>query len=101
MIASRGHLRIVVWNNAGLQVLRIFRPSGHGFSMRAGANFSCGWVRIFCVDVYRSSMQIRVEMVETRRRTSCTTIMKDRETRRKDCSKYHMSRTYLDMKYER
>ena len=80
------------------QVPRIFRASGRGFSMRAGANFLCGWVQIFCADGCRSSVRIRVKMAET----SCTTTLKDRETRRKDCSKYHyMTRTYLDMKYER
>ena len=30
-----------------------------------------------------------LKMAETRRRTSCTTTLRDRETRRKDRSKYH------------
>ena len=42
-----------------------------------------------------------LKMAKTRRRSSCATMLKDRETRRKDRSNYHYrNRTYLEMKYE-
>ena len=42
-----------------------------------------------------------LKMAKTRRRSSCATTLKDRETRRKDRSNYHYrNRTYLEMKYE-
>ena len=63
------------------QVPWIFRAGGRGF--RAGRH------------------GFRLKMAETRRRTSCATTLKDRETRRNDRSNYHYrNRIYLDMKYE-
>ena len=87
MVVPRGHPRIVVWNDADI-------PHGcHGSSAwadvdsaQADADFSCGF---------------GLKMLETRRRTSCATTLKDQETRHKDRSNYHYrNRTYLDMKYE-
>ena len=55
------------------------------FPVRAGTDLPCGFA---------------LKIAETRRRTSCATTLKDRETRCKDCSNYHCkNRTYLDMKY--
>ena len=60
---------------------RIFRtgaaehPRGRrGTSAQTGTNLPCGF---------------GLKMEETRRRTSCATTLNDRETRRKDRSKYH------------
>ena len=66
-------------------------PRGRrGTSARADADLPCGWARIFRADGHESSVRIRFEnMAETRRRTSCATTLNDRETRRKDRSKYH------------
>ena len=53
---------------------RIFRAGGRGSSAQTGTNLPCGF---------------GLKMAETRRRTSCATTPNDRETRRKDRSKYH------------
>ena len=65
---------------------RRFCADGRGFSVGVSTDFPCGF---------------GLKMVETRRRTSCATTLKDGETRRNDRSNYHCKNTtYLDMKYE-
>ena len=57
-----------------------------GSSARTDTDFPCGF---------------GLKMSETRRQSSRTTMLKDRERHRKDRSNYHCrNRTYLDMKYE-
>ena len=67
-----------------------------------------GQTQIFRVGGRESSAQtdmdlpcrLGLKMAKTRGRTLCATMLKDRETRRKDRSNYHCkNRTYLDMKY--
>ena len=79
MVVLHRHPRIVVQNDADLL------HGCRGSSARADVDLPCGF---------------RLKMAETRRWTLCATTLKDRETRRKDRSKYHCkNRTYLDTKY--
>ena len=92
VVVPRRHPRIVVPNNADLphgchglstRVLRIFRTGGRRFSVPAGVDLPYGF---------------SLKMAKTRRRSSCTTAPKDRETHLKDRSNYRCeNRTYLDM----
>ena len=86
MVVPCRHPLIVVWNDANLpHECCGFRVGGCGFSVQAGMDLVCGF---------------GLKMAEARKRTSCTTMLKDRETHRKDRSNYHCkNRTYLDMKY--
>ena len=65
-------------------------PHGcRGTSARVCTDLPCVQAQIFHAGGHESSVRIRLKMAETRRRTSCATTLKDRETRRKDRSKYH------------
>ena len=80
---------IVVQSNADLprRWIQIFRVGGRGSFARTETDLPC--------------CGFRLKMAETRRWTSCATMLKDRDRHRKDCSNYHCrSRTYLDIKYE-
>ena len=76
VVVPRGTTRIFRTGAAELPHgrARIFRAGGHGSSTQTGTNLPCGF---------------SWKMAETRRRTSCATTLKDRETRRKDRPKYH------------
>ena len=76
MVVPRGTTRIFRTGAAELMRgrTRIFRAGGRGSSAQTGTNLPCGF---------------GLKMEETRRRTSCATTLNDRETRRKDHSKYH------------
>ena len=76
MVVLRGTTRIFRTGVAELPRgrTRIFRAGGRGSSAQMGTNLPC---------------RFGLKMAETRRRTLCATTLKDRETRRKDRSKYH------------
>ena len=76
MVVPRGTTRIFRTGAAELPRGRrgFSMRGGRGSSVQTGTNLPCGF---------------DLKMAKTRRRTSCTTTLKDRETRRKDRSKYH------------
>ena len=67
MVVLHRHPRIVVWHDADLS------QGGRESSVRADTNL----------------LRIWVEKAETRRRTSCATMLKDRGRHRKDRLNYH------------
>ena len=88
MIVLCRHSRIVVRSDVDLphRRMRIFRADGRGSSVRMDTDLPCGY---------------GLKMEETRRQTSCATMLKDRERHCKDHSNDPCrNRTYLDLKYE-
>ena len=76
MVVPRGTMQIFRTGAAELprRRTRIFLAGRRGSSAQTGTNLPCGF---------------GLKMAETRRRTSCATTLNDRETRRKDGSKFH------------